>query len=193
MFCCGLTAKFDACCLMLIEVSQYPESKLFIAVSLRHQCSRQELQELSCALQVQASCIIRRMGLRHVGRLCTRMPSWRDVCGGRRCVQEYEAVLDQWMAEFHYLLTYTNVALAESDSEKESVVDAVKAAVCDNIYLFIQINEDEFEKYLKTFAQDVWTELTKVSLNPGQVITMSGLALPGHLHVCLCLQTSPKP
>ena len=24
-------------------------------------------------------------------------------------------------------------------------------------------------KYLKTFAQDVWTELTKVSLNPGQV------------------------
>ena len=78
-------------------------------------------------------------------------------------------MLDQWMAEFHYLLTYTNPALAESDPEKESVVDAVKAAVCDNIYLFIQINEDEFEKYLKTFAQDVWTELTNVSLNPGQV------------------------
>lgn len=78
-------------------------------------------------------------------------------------------MLDQWMAEFHYLLTYNNPALAENDPEKESVVDAVKAAVCDNIYLFIQINEDEFEKYLKTFAQDVWTELTKVSLNPGQV------------------------
>ena len=86
-------------------------------------------------------------------------------------MQEYEAVLDQWMAEFHYLLTYNNAALAESDPEKENVVDAVKAAVCDNIYLFIQINEDEFEKYLKTFAQDVWTELTKVSLNPGQVMT----------------------
>lgn len=85
------------------------------------------------------------------------------------CAQEYEAVLDKWMAEFHYLLTYNNAALAESDPEKESVVDAVKAAVCDNIYLFIQINEDEFEKYLKTFAQDVWMELTKVSLNPGQV------------------------
>ncbi len=75
----------------------------------------------------------------------------------------------KWMAEFHYLLTYSNPALAESDPEKETVVDAVKAAVCDNLYLFIQINEDEFEKYLKTFAQDVWTELTKVSLNPGQV------------------------
>ena len=73
------------------------------------------------------------------------------------------------MAEFHYLLTYNNAALVESDPEQESVVDAVKAAVCENLYLFIQINEDEFEKYLKTFAQDVWTELTKVSLNPGQV------------------------
>ena len=48
-------------------------------------------------------------------------------------------------------------------------MDAVKAAACENLYLFIQINEDEFEKYLKTFAQDVWTELTKVSLNPSQV------------------------
>lgn len=78
-------------------------------------------------------------------------------------------MLDKWMAEFHYLLTYSNAALVESDPEQESVVDAVKAAVCENLYLFIQINEDEFEKYLKTFAQDVWTELTKVSLNPGQV------------------------
>ena len=41
-------------------------------------------------------------------------------------MQEYEGVLDQWMAEFHYLLTYTNPALAETDAEKESVVDAVK-------------------------------------------------------------------
>lgn len=82
-------------------------------------------------------------------------------------------MLDKWMAEFHYLLTYTNAALVESDSEQESVVDAVKAAVCENLYLFIQINEDEFEKYLKTFAQDVWTELTKVSLNPGQVSCFS--------------------
>ena len=78
-------------------------------------------------------------------------------------------MLDKWMAEFHYLLTYSNTALAESDVEKESVVDAVKAAVCENINLFIQINEDEFEKYLKTFAQDVWTQLSAVSLNPGQV------------------------
>ena len=78
-------------------------------------------------------------------------------------------MLDKWMAEFHYLLTYNNAALVESDPEQESVIDAVKAAVCENLYLFIQINEDEFEKYLKTFAQDVWTELTKVSLDPGQV------------------------
>ena len=93
-------------------------------------------------------------------------------------------MLDQWMAEFHYLLTYTNPALAETDPEKESVVDAVKAAVCDNIYLFIQINEDEFEKYLKTFAQDVWTELTSVSLNPGQVRTCLSTKLANFTRGC---------
>lgn len=78
-------------------------------------------------------------------------------------------MLDQWMEEFHFYLTYDNPALAEKDADKESVVDAVKAAVCNNINLFIEINEEEFAKYLNTFAQDVWTQLTQVSLNPGQV------------------------
>ena len=104
-------------------------------------------------------------------------------------MQEYEAVLDKWMAEFHYLLTYSNPALAESDPEKESVVDAVKAAVCENLYLFIQINEDEFEKYLKTFAQDVWTELTKVSLDLGQVSNIHAQDVI-HRHVRAPLSTT---
>ncbi len=84
-------------------------------------------------------------------------------------MQDFENVLEQWMEEFHFFLTYDNPALAESDPDKESAVDAVKAAVCNNINLFIEINEEEFAKYLQTFAQDVWTQLTHVSLNPGQV------------------------
>jgi exportin-2 (importin alpha re-exporter) len=83
--------------------------------------------------------------------------------------QEFENVLDVWMEEFHFYLTYDNPALAEKDAEKESIVDAVKAAVCQNINLFMEMNEEEFAKYLPTFAQDVWTQLTRMTLNPGQV------------------------
>ena len=77
------------------------------------------------------------------------------------------------MEEFHFYLTYDNPALAEKDADKESIVDAVKAAVCQNINLFMEMNEEEFAKYLPTFAQDVWTQLTRMTLNPGQVCCAS--------------------
>ena len=48
-------------------------------------------------------------------------------------------MLDAWMAELHTLLTYDNAALAESDPERESAVEAVKAAVCQNINLFMEV------------------------------------------------------
>jgi hypothetical protein len=89
-----------------------------------------------------------------------------SACSG---AQEFEAVLDAWMGEFHYYLTYENPSLAEgTDADAESPVDAVKAAVCANINLFMELNEEEFAKYLGTFAQDVWTQLTRVTLRPGQ-------------------------
>ena len=82
-------------------------------------------------------------------------------------------MLDAWMEEFHFYLTYENPALAESAAaDTESPVDAVKAGVCANINLFMELNEEEFAKYLATFAQDVWTQLTRVTLNPGQVRLM---------------------
>ena len=73
------------------------------------------------------------------------------------------------MSLFNFYLTYDNPALASSDPEKETSVDAVKAAVCQNINLFIALNEEEFDAFLQKFATDVWTELTKVSTRPGQV------------------------
>ncbi len=50
--------------------------------------------------------------------------------------QLIESQLDQWMAEFHtYLALPDNPALAEADPEKESVLDAVRSAACQNINL----------------------------------------------------------
>ena len=101
-------------------------------------------------------------------------------------LQEFENVLDTWMEEFHFYLTYDNAALAEKDPDKESIVDAVKAAVCQNINLFMEMNEEEFAKYLGTFAQDVWTQLTRMTLNPGQVRACSYSAIRRY-----CLTTIP--
>ncbi len=56
----------------------------------------------------------------------------------------------------------------KTNGDREGAADAVRAAVCANINLFMELNEEEFAKYLGTFAQDVWTQLTRVTLAPGQ-------------------------
>jgi exportin-2 (importin alpha re-exporter) len=57
-----------------------------------------------------------------------------------------------------------------SDPERETEGDAAMAAVVANTSLFMEINEEEFAKYLQTFVQDVWTLLAKVSQEVRQVI-----------------------
>ena len=84
-------------------------------------------------------------------------------------LQEMEDTLKGWFAEFHTYLVYDNPALADKDPDKETAIDAVKAAVCQNINLFMEQNEEEFKDYLNTFVQDVWTLLVAVKHGSGQV------------------------
>lgn len=85
-------------------------------------------------------------------------------------LQEMEDTLKGWFAEFHTFLTYDNFSLTDKDPDKESTVDAVKAAVCQNINLFMEMNEEEFQDYLQIFVQDVWTLLIAVKQGSGQVM-----------------------
>jgi len=50
------------------------------------------------------------------------------------------------------------------DADREGVLDAVKAAVCANINLFMEMNDEEFSKYLQTFVTDVWHLLMQVGM-----------------------------
>ena len=84
-------------------------------------------------------------------------------------LQEMEDTLKGWFAEFHTYLVYDNPALADKDPDKETAIDAVKAAVCQNVNLFMEQNEEEFKDYLNTFVQDVWTLLVAVKQGSGQV------------------------
>lgn len=77
----------------------------------------------------------------------------------------FEDDMDAWMGAFHGLLAYENASL---DGPEGSPADAVKAAICDNVNLYIEKNEEEFQRFLQTFVQDVWTLLTKTGLESGK-------------------------
>lgn len=70
-----------------------------------------------------------------------------------------------WMAEFMKYLPYSNAALA---GDGAGVVDALKAAICEDVNLLLEKSEDEFAPYLRDFATAVWQQLVAVGTEPGQ-------------------------
>lgn len=74
------------------------------------------------------------------------------------------------MAELHTFLAFESSLLQPTtDPAQESILDSVRVAVCASINLFMEINEDEFQRYLQTFVADVWSLLLKITSAPGQV------------------------
>ncbi|KAJ6320195.1 hypothetical protein OIU78_015556 [Salix suchowensis] len=74
----------------------------------------------------------------------------------------FEDHMKEWMAEFKKYLT-NGYPVLESSAEGLGVVDELRAAVCENISLYMEKNEEEFKDYLNDFAQAVWTLLGNVS------------------------------
>jgi len=80
----------------------------------------------------------------------------------------FEDAMAAWMGEFHNLLSYENAQITGGSPDLASPIDAVKAAVCDNVNLYIEKNEEEFRPFLQTFVQDVWGLLTKTGVESGK-------------------------
>lgn len=74
----------------------------------------------------------------------------------------FEDHMREWMTEFKKYLT-TNYPTLESTSDGLGLVDGLRAAVCENISLYMKMNEEEFQGYLNDFALAVWTLLGNVS------------------------------
>ncbi|KAL3604227.1 hypothetical protein D5086_005086, partial [Populus alba] len=74
----------------------------------------------------------------------------------------FEDHMKEWMTEFKKYLV-NNYPVLESSAEGLGLVDELRAAVCENISLYMEKNEEEFKDYLNDFAQAVWTLLGKVS------------------------------
>ncbi|XP_011023163.1 PREDICTED: exportin-2-like [Populus euphratica] len=79
----------------------------------------------------------------------------------------FEDHMKEWMTEFKKYLV-NNYPVLESSAEGLGLVDELRAAVCENISLYMEKNEEEFKDYLNDFAQAVWTLLGKVSQSPSR-------------------------
>ncbi|XXG74047.1 hypothetical protein AAC387_Pa07g2868 [Persea americana] len=76
----------------------------------------------------------------------------------------FEDHMNEWMVEFQKYLTTTYPVL-EDDKRGNglAIVDGLRAAVCENINLYMEKNEEEFKGYLPGFASAVWSLLMTAS------------------------------
>ncbi|PON97281.1 Armadillo-like helical [Trema orientale] len=75
----------------------------------------------------------------------------------------FEDHMKEWMTEFRKYLTTSYPALENSGADGLALVDELRAAVCENINLYMEKNEEEFQGYLNEFALAVWSLLGNVS------------------------------
>lgn len=75
----------------------------------------------------------------------------------------FEDHMDEWMIEFKKYLTVKYSALEDSGNDGLAVVDELRAAVCDNISLYMKRDEEPFQIYLGGFVEAVWGLLVVAS------------------------------
>ncbi|KAL1191616.1 Exportin-2 [Cardamine amara subsp. amara] len=79
----------------------------------------------------------------------------------------FEDHMNEWMVEFKKYLC-SNYPVLESTADGLTLVDDLRAAVCENINLYMEKNEEEFQGFLNDFASAVWTLLRDVSKSPSR-------------------------
>lgn len=75
----------------------------------------------------------------------------------------FEDHMDEWMTEFKKYLTVRYSALEDSGNDGLAVVDELRAAVCENISLYMKRDEEPFQIYLGGFVEAVWGLLVVAS------------------------------
>ncbi|KAL2490250.1 Exportin-2 [Abeliophyllum distichum] len=75
----------------------------------------------------------------------------------------FEDHMEEWMIEFKKYLTVKYPSLEDSGNDGLALVDELRAAVCENISLYMEKEEDLFQKYLSGFVEAVWGLLVVAS------------------------------
>ncbi|PVH36164.1 hypothetical protein PAHAL_6G011900 [Panicum hallii] len=76
----------------------------------------------------------------------------------------FEDHMQQWMTQFRAFLTTSYPPTVEADG----AADALRAAVCDNLQLYMEKYEEEFKVYLKEFVEAVWGLLMVRTASPSR-------------------------
>ncbi|XP_074027290.1 chromosome segregation 1 [Leptinotarsa decemlineata] len=78
----------------------------------------------------------------------------------------FEDNIQVWMSNFHTLLTVEVKSLQNNNSEEAGVIEQLKSQVCDNIALYAQKYDEEFQPFLQQFVTDTWSLLVGTGLEP---------------------------
>ncbi|KVH89008.1 Armadillo-like helical [Cynara cardunculus var. scolymus] len=80
----------------------------------------------------------------------------------------FEDTADKWMNEFKNYLTVRYPVVEDSGADGLSLVDELRAAVCENISHYMEKEEELFQKYLSGFVEAVWSLLVVASASPSR-------------------------
>ncbi|RLU15268.1 hypothetical protein DMN91_012262 [Ooceraea biroi] len=72
----------------------------------------------------------------------------------------FEDNMEPWMKNFHTLLNIEVPSLQTTDEEEAGVIEQLKSQVCDNISLYAQKYNEEFQGILPEFVTAIWNLLT---------------------------------
>lgn len=78
----------------------------------------------------------------------------------------FEDNMEVWMNHFHALLNIEQDTLETPGIDEPGVLQMLKSQICDNVALYAQKYDEEFQKYLPQFVEDVWSLLSKTGLQP---------------------------
>ena len=71
--------------------------------------------------------------------------------------------MKEWMIELRKYLIYNYLVLENSGADGLAIIDKLRAAMCENINLYMEKNVEEFQVYLNDFAIVVWSLLGTVT------------------------------
>lgn len=76
----------------------------------------------------------------------------------------FEDNMETWMKAFHELLIKDVPCLYTNNDEEAGVLDHLRSQVCENLGLYAQKYDEEFNSYMPQFVTDVWELLVKTGV-----------------------------
>lgn len=76
----------------------------------------------------------------------------------------FEDNMAVWMTNFHTLLVTDNPLLHTGDDEEAGLLEQIRSQICDNIGMYAQKYDEEFQEMLPQFVTAVWGLLTSTGM-----------------------------